>query len=140
MKSTWPPPQVIFVGLELNQHGQAASQEQASSSWPVIFHGVLSFDSFAARRGDPSKRRPVTSAQGKRDVVFIGRHFTARRSPDKSILSCGRAVAVALRATRCLAGLHISAALRTAKRLQEKPAGDEARTRDVLLGKEVLYH
>src|SRR5437899_6756655 len=104
MKSTWPPPQVIFVGLELNQHGQAASQEQASSSWPVIFHGVLSFGSFVARRGDPRKRRPATSAHGKRGVVFIGRHFTARRSPDKLILSCGRAVAVALRATRCLAG------------------------------------
>ncbi len=36
--------------------------------------------------------------------------------------------------------LQISAALRTAQRLQEKSAGDEARTRDVLLGKEVLYH
>jgi hypothetical protein len=73
MKSTWPPPQVIFVGLELNQHGQAASQEQASSSWPVIFHGVLSFGSFAAPRGDPMKMSPVTNAQGKRDVLFIGR-------------------------------------------------------------------
>ncbi len=100
------------MGLELNQHGQAASQEQASSSWPVIFHGVLSFGSFVARRGDPRKRRPATSAHGKRGVVFIGRHFTARRSPDKLILSCGRAVAVALRATRCLAmpgGFYTSA-------------------------------
>src|SRR6266566_4024331 len=97
MKSTWPPPQVIFVGLEFNQHGQAASHEQASSSWPVIFHGVLSFGSFATRRGDPRKRRPVTTAHGKRGVVFIGLHFTATRRPDKSILSCRRAVAVALR-------------------------------------------
>ena len=39
--STWPPPQVMRVGLELNQHGQAALQEQASSSWPVIFHGTF---------------------------------------------------------------------------------------------------
>jgi hypothetical protein len=43
MKSTWFPPHVIRVGLESNQHGQAALQEHASSSWPVIFHFVTSF-------------------------------------------------------------------------------------------------
>jgi hypothetical protein len=87
MKSTWPPPQVIFVGLELNQHGQAASQEHASSSWPVIFHGVLSFGSFAPRRGDPRKMRLVTSAQGKRDVVFIGLSVWPPAFQDKPILT-----------------------------------------------------
>src|SRR6266511_1517297 len=75
MKSTWPPPQVILVGLELNQHGHAASHEQASSSWPVIFHGVLSFGSFAARTGATWMRRPATSAHAKRDLVFITPEF-----------------------------------------------------------------
>src|SRR5439155_8108685 len=41
MNKTWPPPQFICEGSELNQHGQAALQVQASSSWPVIFHGVF---------------------------------------------------------------------------------------------------
>jgi hypothetical protein len=41
MKITWPPPQVIFVGLESNQHGHAASQEHASSRSPLTFHGVF---------------------------------------------------------------------------------------------------
>src|SRR5580765_8761647 len=47
MKITWPPPQVIFVGLESNQHGHAASQEHASSRSPLTFHGVF-FSSPAA--------------------------------------------------------------------------------------------
>src|SRR2546428_9425734 len=47
MKITWPPPQVILVGLESNQQGQAASQEHASSSWPETFQG--SFFSSPAR-------------------------------------------------------------------------------------------
>src|SRR5438128_1004071 len=75
MKSTWPLPQVILVGLELNQQGHAASHEQASSSWPVIFHGVLSLDSSAPRREAPTQRRPATSAYGKRDVVSMVRNF-----------------------------------------------------------------
>src|SRR5262249_46261964 len=41
MNNTWPPPQVIFVGFEPNQHGHAALQEHASSSCPVFFHGTL---------------------------------------------------------------------------------------------------
>src|SRR5437870_12596087 len=112
MKSTCPPLQVILVGLEPNQQGHAASHEQASSSWPVIFHGVLSLGSFAARRGTPRQRRPTTSMQGKRDVVFMARYFTATALPDKPILWCPPAVAVAVPATRCVAGL-----LRTTKRL-----------------------
>src|SRR6266568_610890 len=103
MKSTCPPLQVILVGLEPNQQGHAASHEQASSSWPVIFHGVLSLGSFAARRGTPRQRRPTTSMQGKRDVVFMARYFTATALPDKPILWCPPAVAVAVPATRCVA-------------------------------------
>src|SRR5437763_7667663 len=119
MKSTWPPPQVIFVGLELNQHGQAASHEQASSSWPVIFHGVLSFGSSAALAAK-AKQKNVTAStpndEGKSDVVFMVQDSTTMRVLDKSILW-----------------------LRSAW-LRSGTAGDEARTRDVLLGKEVLYH
>src|SRR5436190_14876400 len=37
MNNTWPPPQFIRLGLELNQHGQAALQVQASSRSPLIF-------------------------------------------------------------------------------------------------------
>src|SRR6516225_2637479 len=77
MKRTWPPPQVILVGLELNQHGHAASHEQASSSWPVIFHGVLSFGSFAARTGAAWTRKLAMSAQEKSDLVFIQQNFMA---------------------------------------------------------------
>src|SRR6266403_2260089 len=83
MKSTWPPPHVIFVGLESNQHGQAASQEQASSSWPVIFHGVLSFGGSPAHTAEPKQKNPVASApndERKRDVVFIVPNCTATRS------------------------------------------------------------
>src|SRR5450759_871457 len=54
MKITWPPPQVIFVGFESNQQGQAASQEQASSSWPETFQGAF-FSSAAAARA-PARR------------------------------------------------------------------------------------
>src|SRR6266436_381157 len=74
MKSTWPPPQVIFVGLELNQHGQAASQEHASSSCPVIFHGVLSFGSSAPLPSEARQNSAVASAPNdkrKSGVVFI---------------------------------------------------------------------
>src|SRR2546430_603976 len=87
MKSTCPPPQVILVGLELNQHGQAASHEQASSSWPVIFHGVLSLGSFAARVGPLRNSRPATSVHGRRKVVFIAESYDHARGDDKSIFN-----------------------------------------------------
>src|SRR5437867_915992 len=101
MNSTWPPPQVILVGLELNQHGHAASHEHASSSWPVIFHGVLSFGSFAARTGATWMRRPATSAHSGRDVVFIVPNFTPLMAfRTGGFLRRWQAVAVALWATR----------------------------------------
>src|SRR6266480_55361 len=119
MKSTCPPPQVILVGLESNQHGHAASHEQASSSWPVIFHGVLSFGSSAAlvieaKQKNATARTP--NDEEKSDVVFMVQDSRTIRVLDKSILW-----------------------LRSAW-LRSGTAGDEARTRDVLLGKEVLYH
>jgi hypothetical protein len=61
MKSTCPPPQVIFVGLESNQHGHAASHEQASSSCPVIFHGVLSCVLSDARPMETVERKLAAS-------------------------------------------------------------------------------
>src|SRR5437870_8095286 len=79
MKRTWPPPQVILVGLELNQHGHAASHEHASSSWPVIFHGVFSFDSLAARTGAAGMRSDATSAHGSTNGVFIALNATMTR-------------------------------------------------------------
>src|SRR5205814_9263303 len=83
MKSTWPPPQVILVGLEPNQHGHAASHEQASSSWPVILHGVLSFVFSDARPVETVKRGIAASigtrATNKR-VVLIGRENYAHGS------------------------------------------------------------
>src|SRR5713226_8719086 len=112
MKSTWPPPQVIFVGLELNQHGQAASHEQASSSWPVIFHGVLSFGSSAALAVEVKQQNAVASApsdERNSDVIFMCK--TLRTGAFRTTRFCGFAL---------------------------ETAGDEARTRDVLLGKEVL--
>src|SRR5436190_13448813 len=42
MNTTCAPSQVMREGNDLNQHGQAARHEQASSSSPVTFHGVLS--------------------------------------------------------------------------------------------------
>src|SRR5262249_12143036 len=60
MKKTWPPLQFIFVGFESNQQGQAASQEQASSSCPVIFQGVC-FSSAAA--GEATVTRPVVARE-----------------------------------------------------------------------------
>src|ERR1700693_720707 len=54
MKITWPPPQVIFVGFESNQQGQAASQEHASSNWPETFHGAFFSSAVAARA--PARR------------------------------------------------------------------------------------
>src|SRR6266480_125548 len=119
MKSTWPPPQVILVGLESNQQGHAASHEQASSSWPVIFHGVLSFGSSAALAVE-AKQKNVTAStpndDGKSDVVFMVRILTASRVPDKTILWCCSRHPAGDAMRRCL---QISAALRTAKRLKK---------------------
>src|ERR1041385_2673058 len=41
MKMICAPSQAMREGRDLNQHGQAGRQEQASSSSPVTFHDVL---------------------------------------------------------------------------------------------------
>src|SRR4029450_9076785 len=93
MKSTWPPPQVILVGLESNQHGHAASHEQASSSWPVIFHGVLSFGSSAALAIEAKQKNATARTpndEEKSEVVFMVQDSRTMRVLDKSILCFGR--------------------------------------------------
>jgi hypothetical protein len=67
-----------LVGLELNQQGHAASQEQASSSCPVIFHGVLSFGSLAALIVEAKQKKPAASApngERKSEMVFIAQIY-----------------------------------------------------------------
>src|SRR6267142_2121972 len=66
MKMIWAPSQVIREGRDLNQQGQAARQEQASSSSPVTFHFILACESGAgaasaatARRGASIKTAPA---------------------------------------------------------------------------------
>src|SRR5262249_4227874 len=56
MKRTKPPLHCECVGLEPNQHGQAALQEQASSSWPDIFQGVFLSSAVAANAVVRSRR------------------------------------------------------------------------------------
>src|ERR1700737_4676343 len=86
MKSTCAPSHVIFVGLDPNQHGQAASHEHASSSWPVIFHGVLSAFSSAARAAVALNIMNAVSEADERknkDVGFIAQKFSPKRYRDK---------------------------------------------------------
>src|SRR5712691_3043789 len=59
MKKTMPPLQRIRVGLEPNQHGQAALQEHASSRLPETFQGA--FFASAARAGGRGIRKPRTT-------------------------------------------------------------------------------
>src|SRR5512141_2010169 len=67
-----PPLQSIFVGFESNQHGQAASQEHASSSWPDTFQGVV-FSSVAL--AGAARRRTsavaVEKVNGKRIGILL---------------------------------------------------------------------
>src|SRR6266542_177456 len=77
MKMTWPPPQVIFVGFESNQHGQAASQEQASSNWPETFQGA--FFSSARAASMPARRRSSTRTVFLR--IFSPPFFAAESIP-----------------------------------------------------------
>src|SRR6266542_1041420 len=77
MKMTWPPPQVIFVGFESNQHGQAASQEQASSNWPETFQGA--FFSSARAASMPARRR--SSARTVFLRIFSPPFFAAESIP-----------------------------------------------------------
>src|SRR5712692_4065422 len=64
MKTTWPPLQCIRVGFESNQHGQAASQEQASSRAPLTFQEV--FFSSASDTKVRIKKRAVAISERNR--------------------------------------------------------------------------
>jgi hypothetical protein len=67
MKSAKPPLQFILVGFESNQHGQAASQEHASSSWPETFHGGFAVFASAAVAAAASKRRRTDKMDERRE-------------------------------------------------------------------------
>src|SRR6478609_9360482 len=70
MKITCPPPQVIFVGFESNQQGQAASQEHASSSWPVTFQGAF-FSSSRAFAAAAAESRTMTARTDFRRMLYL---------------------------------------------------------------------
>src|SRR6185295_4188584 len=73
MKMICAPSQVMRVGRDLNQHGQAARQEQASSSSPVTFHDVLPAAA-AARPGRAKQTMPHTIANATKvlpHMIFI---------------------------------------------------------------------
>src|SRR6266542_3664358 len=61
MKMICAPSQVMREGRDLNQHGQAGRQEQASSSSPLTFHAVL-FAVSAALPGTHNALMPHTMA------------------------------------------------------------------------------
>ena len=79
MKMAKPPLQFILVGLEPNQQGHAASQEQASSSWPDIFQEV--FLSSATTPSAVATRTNVRRSERKRMGHLLGRKSIA--SPDQ---------------------------------------------------------
>src|SRR5213592_4544480 len=62
------PSQVMREGRDLNQHGQAGRQEQASSSSPLIFHEVL-VAALAALPGMPNALMPQTIASERMDLL-----------------------------------------------------------------------
>src|SRR5436190_8734245 len=68
MKMICAPSQVMREGRDLNQHGQAGRQEQASSSSPLIFHEVL-LDAAAAPPVTPNAQMPHTNASETIDLV-----------------------------------------------------------------------
>src|SRR6185369_16551619 len=78
MNITWPPPQVIFVGFESNQQGQAASQEQASSSCPETFQGSF-FSSPARAAAAPASRTRTARSDFARiaSLLFLSDEHTA---------------------------------------------------------------
>src|SRR5262245_6086842 len=61
------PSQVMRDGRDLNQHGQAGRQEQASSSSPLIFHEIW-VAAAAALPGRPNAPMPHTIASETMDL------------------------------------------------------------------------
>src|SRR3989442_8454765 len=68
MKMICAPSQVMREGSDLNQHGQAGRQEQASSSSPVIFHAVFPVAAAALPRM-PNAAMPHTIATETTDLL-----------------------------------------------------------------------
>src|SRR5258706_5160764 len=73
MKMNCPPPQVMRVGFEPNQQGQAALHEHASSSWPTIFHGVAAARALRASAAGAINATPprATSARDRATVLAV---------------------------------------------------------------------
>src|SRR6266699_2152940 len=82
MKMICAPSQVMREGRDLNQHGQAGRQEQASSSSPLIFHEVL-VAAAATLPGKPSAAMPHTIANETIDlpdmICFINFFLSLKR-------------------------------------------------------------
>jgi hypothetical protein len=57
-------------GRDLNQQGQAARHEQASSSSPVIFQGTLA-SLFASAAPPQARLQPIRTSQGLMGVNFF---------------------------------------------------------------------
>src|SRR6266550_361121 len=70
MKMICAPSQVMREGRDLNQHGQAGRQEQASSSSPVTFHEVLGAAATVAPE-IPSALMPHRIAIETTDLVVV---------------------------------------------------------------------
>src|ERR1700693_6212091 len=97
MKRANPPLQFIFVGLESNQQGQAASQEQASSSWPDIFQEVdlalspaLSSASTgrAATRATPAKKAKRERMRYLLEWFLFGEGYARKKGRARGTANC----------------------------------------------------
>src|ERR1700694_2630626 len=97
MKMICAPSQVMRDGSDLNQHGQAGRQEQASSSSPFTFHEVL-LAAAAPRAGRPKAAMPHTIATETIDLLnmipFISfsshwnvADFLSNCNPDKRVVN-----------------------------------------------------
>src|SRR5215831_14120000 len=76
MNTACTPSQVMREGLDLNQQGHAGRQEQASSSSPEIFHGLLASSlAPSAARGDvttlPENKQAAMDAGKMRCIAFF---------------------------------------------------------------------
>src|ERR1035438_2823608 len=73
MKTICTPSQVMREGRDLNQHGQAGRQEQASSSSPLTFHEILASASAALLEmpDAPRTHAIATETMDLPDMIFF---------------------------------------------------------------------